>query len=241
MKTTNWVRCGINLFVCVLLAALLAGCGDYNTPLHEDNGEWQPTPVASQPHTEPALADPSNPDTTDPLMADGDPLAKSTDPVLQSPTEIASDRMTGQGDPMNQSTNPTFGWYWINGSIQSGSVAISVNGVSIGRYSVHIDKEITKLCHPGVNTLLFTHYPSRGAGLCPVTLRILNGHAPQGSPPLMVYDTVAEATAPDLSGDQDQMDPSTQLPTPGAPTNPLPTVSPLPSQPITEMRTFTGE
>ncbi len=136
----------------------------------------------------------------DPQISRGDPMVDAADPLAapSSSTGPAASRFADSRDPGAAKTaGQTQGWYWVVGDIQSGQVAIAVNGTPVGRYSVHVDKEITAYCHPGLNTLTFTHYPLLGSTqpVCGAHLEILNGHAPKGAPPLLVYDTNAETGA----------------------------------------------
>ncbi len=190
-------------------ALLLAGCIFALASAGCEHGGWQndESSVPFTPRAAPVNMSSSSlagavsaPAADDPQLSHGgDPLVDSADPLAagQSLKNSGSSRLADGTDPgAGKTADKTQGWYWVVGDIQSGQVGIAVNGTPIGRYSVHIDKEITAYCHPGLNTLAFTHYPLQGSAqqVCDAHLEILDGHAPKGAPPLMVYDTAAANT-----------------------------------------------
>jgi hypothetical protein len=101
----------------------------------------------------------------DPLVGGGDPLV--------GPDTMGGDQLVGKdtlaGDGGSSSTvknRPIKNWYWLKGSIANGVIIVDVNGLSIGRFSVRIDKEISDYLDRGSN-LLKNHdsaYCSRAAG-----------------------------------------------------------------------------
>lgn len=184
-----------------LCALVSAGCGHGGWQNDESSIPFTPRAAPVNMGSGSSLAGATSaPNAGDPQLSHGgDPLVDSADPLAagQSPKYSGSSRLADGTDPgAGKTADKTQGWYWVVGDIQSGQVGIAVNGTPIGRYSVHIDKEITAYCHPGLNTLAFTHYPLQGSEqqVCDAHLEILDGHAPKGAPPLMVYDTAAADT-----------------------------------------------
>jgi hypothetical protein len=168
------------------LAVASSGCGNYSTTIHGQYYNYQPNPVtATRPVNSAPPDDP--PDTTDPLLADGDPLAKAGDPLTDDSPATPPDPLAGNGDPV-AGGSPTHGWYWIDGSIEGGRIGIFVNGKSIGQFTVRVDKEITWFCHPGENTLTFVHFPAHGQGVCNVFLSVVNKRPPAHNT-ILTYDT----------------------------------------------------
>ena len=187
---------------CVLAMAS-TGCGRSDWGNNEDATPFTPrtTPVSVGGDINLTPKASSSPADDPQISHGGDPMVDAADPLAASPSPFDStgSRLTDSRDPgAAKNSSQTQGWYWVVGDVQSGQVAISVNGTPIGRYSVHVDKEITAYCHPGLNTLTFTHYPLLGSAqhVCDAHLEILNGHAPKGAPPLLVYDTSDEESAP---------------------------------------------
>jgi hypothetical protein len=122
-----------------------------------------------------------------------------------------------QGKGQLASVGRTKDWYWIRGSIDNGEIDIAVNGVPIGRWSVHVDKEITPFCHPGENQISFTQHPYQSDQPVAAHLHVVASQQDPGAPPLATYDVPAE-----------------NQPSPTSPVAPS-------SAPPPDTRTFTGE
>ncbi len=191
MLTTH-SRAALLVILALVAAQFLAGCGDYEARPAKQDFVFEPRviPRVQEPSVPSAAVATSIPDPL--LRQGGDPLLADMHP--DTPHAFADDHRGG-------SAGSHHGWYWVNGDISGGTVAVTINGVSLGRYSVHIDKEITRYCHVGLNTLTFTHYPYTNADrYCTAHLSILNGHAPVGTPPSLIYNTNAQAATSAASG-----------------------------------------
>jgi hypothetical protein len=175
--------------IAVLAAFVVAGCGDYITPGPDKDPNAPPvphTPVVTQGYvaTAPAAA------PADPTLAGPDPLAAGGDP-LASGDPLSHSNYDGKGDALSGAKNDYL-LYWVVGSVQQGSVSISVNGVSIGTFTGNVDKEISMYCHDGANTVTITHHGA-GGSLAAAHFDVLDGNSPKGSPPVLTYDSTQQA------------------------------------------------
>ncbi len=181
---------------------LLPGCGDFEArPDSDQDYDYTPTPDV---HLVPKQS-PGEPTSQidDPLAKGGDPMAGNGDPMTNYDRQQGADPLNSNGDPMQQAGKTQY-WYWVTGKIPTGSLDIAVDGVSIGRYSVSIDKEITPFVHPGENSLTFTKIASGS----PVSahLQVIYSQQEPGAPPVLTYDasppltsTVGAGTSSDLN------------------------------------------
>lgn len=157
----------------------------------------------------------------DPLLKDmPDPYSDPyLGPVTEKQQELQKDPIQTMNDPLVNPNRPK-NWYWIRGRISDGEVEITVDDRSIGRYSIHIDHEITDNLHPGYNTIRFT--PIQDAKSVPVRARLEVVYSQQlpGEPPVLIYDTerlAADAAlnnpthAPQIGGPGFDADPNDAL------------------------------
>jgi hypothetical protein len=132
----------------------------------------------------------------DPLDAGGDRL------IQHDALDSGGDALTKDSDsPSSQdplSSVGTTNWYWMRGSISGGTITVEVNGITLGQYSVHMDKEITRMLHPGGNSITFT--PQRDNPQTPVQahLEVVYSQMSPGQLPPLVYDT-RQITQPDVT------------------------------------------
>jgi hypothetical protein len=171
--------------LCALLP-IVAGCGDDG-----------PQPPARESHLirlDPendvkvaTAAAPAPVAGSDPLEAGDNRIQQTGDPLDSGGNALAGGDSLGGQDPL--SAHGTSNWYWLRGNITGGSMAITVDGVSLGTYTVHMDKEITQMLHPGMNSITFA--PERDNPAAPVQahLEVIYSQMEPGQLPPLVFDT----------------------------------------------------
>jgi hypothetical protein len=163
-----------------------------------------------------------------PEIVKHDPLLKGLpdpyqDPYLgpstDKPDELAKDPVLDMNDPLVNHERPK-NWYWVRGRISGGEVAITVNDRSIGRYSVHVDHEITDNLRPGYNTISFTPMPDSKTVPVRARIEIVYSQQSPGEAPVLIYDTerlnaadalLAPTHAPQIGGPGFDADPNESM------------------------------
>lgn len=175
------------ILVALLALPSLAGCGDDSPQqairtrhvlrMQPEQDARVSTAAANPP---PVASDPLDSDASQNHLAQADPLDAGGDSLENGNSLAGQDPLSAVG---------TNNWYWLRGNITGGAIAIAVDGVSMGEYTVHMDKEITRMLHPGVNTLTFT--PKRDNPLVPVQahLEVVYSQMQPGEPPPLIFDT----------------------------------------------------
>ena len=170
-------------------------------------------------------------------MVNKDPLLRNVKDPYQDPylrtkegeAELEEDSELEKTDPLANPNRPS-NWYWVRGNIMGGEVEIIVNNRSIGRFAVHIDREITDNLHRGYNTVTFKPYPDIKSQPVGARLEIVYSQQTEGEPPVIVYDTeqIAEREALSMPTRTVYSDYSTSAPDPYQPWNPNPEISERP-------------
>src|SRR5579883_38301 len=177
----------VSLAAICLLLPMLAACGDDDTaqpPPRAPHVLWFEPEKDARVNTAsvPAPALGSDPlDAGSSSLGGSDPLDSGKDAVTRgNAAGGASDPLSGVG---------TSNWYWLRGSISGGTINVAVNGVTLGQYSVHMDKEITRMLHPGSNSITFTS--QRDIAMEPVQahLEVVYSQMSPDQPPPLIYDT----------------------------------------------------
>lgn len=141
--------------------------------------------------------DAANAPMPDPLISDStkDPLAGSSsmggDP-LTIPDPVLNSGASGGASAVNKN-RPIKYWYWLKGSIAHGTVDVKVNGTDIGRYSVHIDTEISNYLRLGSNQIMFTTQATVPDQPVTCDLTIVYSQQTEGALPVLEYNTTTEA------------------------------------------------
>lgn len=179
-------RIAVSLAAVCAFAPLLAGCGD--------DGPQPPVRASHlirlQPEQDARVATAAAPPPaieSDPLDSGGDQFTQNSDPLDSGGDALAGGNPLAGQDPL--SAHGTSNWYWLRGDITGGAIAITVDGISLGTYTVHMDKEITQMLHPGMNAITFA--PERDNPMAPVQahLEVVYSQMEPGEQPPLVFDT----------------------------------------------------
>jgi hypothetical protein len=122
----------------------------------------------------------------DPLLRDTPkPFDVVDNKTLEDPN---ADPVVDLADPLVNTARPK-NWYWIRGRIRSGLVEVKVNSHFIGRFSVHVDREITDNLRRGYNTIEFTPVPNIRGAEVGARLEVVYSQQDPGAAPVLIYDS----------------------------------------------------
>lgn len=180
-------RRALAILSILVLSLPLAGCGDDDTPQPPARS---PHLLRLQPENDVKVATAASPApavASDPLDSDGDHFTQSSDPLDSGGDSLEGKNALGGQDPL--SAHGTSNWYWLRGNITGGAIAITVDGVSFGTYTVHMDKEITQMLHPGINSITFAAQRDNPSVPVQAHLEVVYSQMEQGQLPPLIYDT----------------------------------------------------
>ena len=212
----------------IILAVLpLCGCSVFSP---QDPAPYDYR-IANQVHPE-AVADlgshPSTADprlTQDPMVRDGDVLSEPDDHLAGNGGIVGDDPLTrNPTEGFDKTNRPINNWYWVRGTVANGSITIKVNGMTIGRYSVKIDTEISDFLNKGANEITFVSNPTVPDEPVTADLNVVYAQQQPGDPPVLTYNTSSDM------GGSDSPDPTQPYalnpPKPAVPGLPMPSVNP---------------
>jgi hypothetical protein len=195
------MKCRVCSVLGICLALFLAGChGDDNSsPSNQAislQNQVHPDSVSGLVPSAKLTPDPASDVGPDPLTSGGDPVA--------APSSIGGDPLA-DNDPILRDSGAAAttekprlikNWYWLKGSIANGTVDVKVNSVDIGRFAVHVDKEISDFVNPGSNQVQFTTTPTSLDEPVTCDLNVTYSQEAVGALPVLTFNnTIAPSTA----------------------------------------------
>jgi len=184
----------------VVLLAGASGCSHERTVTYMKMTDHGLTPISRQTaqlkQWQPSVESPFNPtnattpDRANPLIGE---LPKpfedvDTDKTIKYESAYKDPYAPDADRPRINPFRPD-NWYWVRGNIRGGRIAISIDGIEIGRYSIKVDHEITDDMHKGTNVISFKPLPDLDGEPVHAHLDVVYSQQSPGAPPVISYDT----------------------------------------------------